>query len=77
MREGDKRGALPRPEFVLTLKPLPGVDGVQALRAALKRLLRNHGLRCIRATVTDTTTSAGDTPEKEISNGTHSIRSKT
>jgi hypothetical protein len=33
--------------FVLRLTPLPGVDGIKALRAALKTLLRRHGLRCI------------------------------
>lgn len=37
-----------RPEFHLTLRPEPGVDGVQALRAALRRLLRDHGLRATR-----------------------------
>jgi hypothetical protein len=31
--------------FTLTLRPLPGVDGVRALRAALKILLRRFGLR--------------------------------
>lgn len=36
-----------RPEFHLTLRPEPGVDGVYALRNALKALLRQHGLRCL------------------------------
>jgi len=35
--------------FVLVLRPEPGVDGDRALRAALKRLLRDHGLRCTGA----------------------------
>jgi hypothetical protein len=36
--------------FVLHLRPEgPGPDPVRRLRAALKRLLRNHGLRCTRA----------------------------
>jgi hypothetical protein len=39
-----------RPVFVLQLRPEPGVDAIRALRAALKRLLRDHGLRCISAT---------------------------
>ena len=39
--------ALARPIFALRLEPLPGVDGRHALREALKRLLRNHGLRCV------------------------------
>ena len=34
-------------QFVLTLKPLPGVYGISALRAVLKRLLRTYGMRCI------------------------------
>jgi hypothetical protein len=33
--------------FVLTLQPLQGVDGIRALRFALKRLLRQHGLKCV------------------------------
>jgi hypothetical protein len=33
-----------KPEFVLVLRPLPGVDGIRALRAALKFLLRRFGL---------------------------------
>jgi hypothetical protein len=35
--------------FTLTLRPLPGwpLPPWQRLRAGLKRLLRNHGLRCI------------------------------
>ena len=38
--------------FNLTLEATPridayGRDGVQRLRAALKRLLRDHGLRCV------------------------------
>ena len=36
--------------YRLTLQPLPGIDGEQALRAALKRLLRNHGLKCTAIT---------------------------
>jgi hypothetical protein len=32
---------------VLTLQPLPGVDGIRALRWALKGLLRRHGMRCV------------------------------
>ena len=33
--------------FVVTLQPLPGVDGIKALRWVLKALLRQHGLRCV------------------------------
>jgi hypothetical protein len=32
-------------KFVMTLQPLPGVDGIRSLRWALKGLLRQHGLR--------------------------------
>ena len=33
--------------FVLTLRPERHTNGLQALRLALKALLRNHGLRCV------------------------------
>ena len=36
-----------RPTFVLVLRPLPGVDGIRALRAALKFLLRRFSLRVV------------------------------
>jgi hypothetical protein len=36
-----------RSTFVVMLRPLPGVDGIKALRFVLKRLLRQHGLRCV------------------------------
>lgn len=39
-------GSNERPVFTVTLRPEPGVDPLPALRAALKRLLRDHGLRC-------------------------------
>jgi hypothetical protein len=35
-----------RPDYVLTLRPLPGNDGARALRSLLKIALRKHGLRC-------------------------------
>jgi hypothetical protein len=42
-----------RPEkqstFVLTLRAVPGVDGIRALRAVLKTALRRHGLRATNA----------------------------
>jgi hypothetical protein len=38
-----------RPIFRLRLQPLPHVDAVKALRAALKILLRRFGLRCLSA----------------------------
>jgi hypothetical protein len=31
----------------MTLEPLPGVDGIRALRWVLKGLLRQHGMKCI------------------------------
>jgi hypothetical protein len=34
-----------RPTFLLRLQPLKGVDPVRALRHALKRLLRDYGMR--------------------------------
>ncbi|MEX2545169.1 MAG: hypothetical protein WD316_08585 [Phycisphaeraceae bacterium] len=39
------------PTIVLHLRPLPGVDPERALKAALKRLLRNHRLRCVRVEI--------------------------
>lgn len=40
-----------RPRFTLTLEPVrPDGDPTQALRLALKRLLRDHGLRCVSCT---------------------------
>jgi len=38
-----------RPIFIVHLQPEVGVDPVRALRAALKELLRRHGLRCVSA----------------------------
>jgi hypothetical protein len=38
--------------YVLVLEPLPRVDGEQALRRALKALLRAYGLRCVKASTT-------------------------
>jgi hypothetical protein len=32
-------------DFVIVLRPLPHVDGIRALRAALKFLLRRFGLK--------------------------------
>jgi len=36
-----------QPTFLLRLRPVPGVDAVKALRAALKKLLRQFGLRAV------------------------------
>jgi hypothetical protein len=35
------------PVFLVRLRALPGADGVRALRAALKVLLRRFGLKCV------------------------------
>jgi hypothetical protein len=40
-------GAPPR-VFIVALRPERGIDGVRALRTALKVLLRRFGLRCIK-----------------------------
>lgn len=41
----------PKPEpgatFTLTVRARPGVAPIPALRALLKRLLRQHGFRCL------------------------------
>ena len=39
-----------RPTFLLRLRAEPGVDAVRALRAGLKALLRQHGLKCVQVT---------------------------
>jgi hypothetical protein len=36
-----------RPVFMLALRPEPHVDGIKALRAALKVLGRRFGLHCV------------------------------
>jgi hypothetical protein len=48
----DNAGPLARrldqaPTFLLRLRGAPGVNSTHALRAVLKRLLRDHGLKCI------------------------------
>ncbi len=37
-----------REVYVITLEPLPRVDGIRALRFALKVLLRRFGLKAIK-----------------------------
>jgi hypothetical protein len=32
---------------IVRLRPLPNVDGIRAIRAALKTLLRQFGLKCL------------------------------
>jgi len=39
--------ATDRPTFTLELRPEPGVNGIQALRGALKLILRRFGLRAV------------------------------
>jgi hypothetical protein len=46
--------ALHRPIYIIRLRALPGVDAVQALRAALKTLLRRYGLKCLSIEVETT-----------------------
>jgi hypothetical protein len=36
-----------RPLYAVTLRPLPGVDGIRALRAALKAPLRKYRLQAL------------------------------
>lgn len=38
-----------RETYLVVLRALPGIDGIRALRGALKALLRRHGLQCIKA----------------------------
>lgn len=41
------RTATDRPTFTVTLRPKPAIDGDAALRALLKRALRDYGLVCL------------------------------
>ena len=40
-----------RETYIVTLRSEPGIDGIRALRVALKVLLRRFGLRCISITI--------------------------
>jgi hypothetical protein len=40
-----------RPTFIIVLRPKPGIDPIRALRAALKRLWRAYGLRCVSISI--------------------------
>jgi hypothetical protein len=44
----------PRPTIVVTLRPEPRMDGMAAVRAPLKVLLRTFGLRCTAITIEET-----------------------
>ena len=35
-------------DYLIQLRPKPGIDGTHALRGALKTLLRYHGLRVVK-----------------------------
>jgi hypothetical protein len=60
-----------RPIFVLKLRPEPQVvDPVKALRAALKALLRRHGLKCITAYEDSTNSAEGGIEPAEPGNQT-------
>jgi hypothetical protein len=47
LTHGREMSAHERPIFMLALRPLPGIDGIRALRRALKFLLRKFGLKVI------------------------------
>jgi hypothetical protein len=56
-----------RPKFTLVLQPLPGVaDPNRTLRAALKRLLRDHKLRCLSVREESATTTAKESIDESI-----------
>jgi hypothetical protein len=46
--------------YVLMVRPEPGVDGIRALRAWLKRGLRDFGLRCVGITPNEEETTTMD-----------------
>jgi hypothetical protein len=59
-----------QPTFVLTLQPIPGTDGVRAMRWVLKTLLRKHGLRCVsieQTTAPDNQRSGDEQPRAAAS----------
>jgi hypothetical protein len=37
-----------RPNFLMVLRPEPGVDPIRSLRSVLKVLLRRYGMKCLR-----------------------------
>jgi hypothetical protein len=37
----------PTARYIITLEPKAGIDAIKALRWVLKRLLRQHGLKCV------------------------------
>ncbi len=60
-----------RPTYTLTLRPEPDPgdpDGIRRLRAALKRLLRCYGLRCI-ALAPEAMPTAADAPAGHAGDG--------
>jgi hypothetical protein len=48
------------PVFLVRLRALPGVDGIRALRAALKVLLRRHKLKCLSVEIEPAKPKGGD-----------------
>jgi hypothetical protein len=57
-----------RETFTITLRPEPGICGLIALRAALKRLLRDHGLRCtaVRISLPEDPLLLEDLPQRGV-----------
>jgi hypothetical protein len=51
-----------RPIFMLALRPEPRVDGIRALRGALKVLGRRFGLRCTGIQVYESVNAAQSLP---------------
>ena len=52
-----------KPRFTLTVEAVPQADdpdGVRRLRMALKRLWRNHGLRCLSVFEVNDVSKAGE-----------------
>jgi hypothetical protein len=55
----------------VTLRPLPNVDGIKALRWVLKSALRKHGLKCIDVREAGAAKDINEAPKdvKELSHG--------
>jgi hypothetical protein len=63
------------PTFVLRLQPVPGTDGVRAMRWVLKTLLRKHGLRCVSIEQTTAPDNQRSGDEQTARGGTAQNRS--
>jgi hypothetical protein len=55
-----------RARYIVTLEPLPNVDGVKALRFVLKNAWRRHGMKCVDLAMAEGPGQSKDTPIQSI-----------